>query len=407
MAQYPLPHQLPSQREFPDVLTMFNGKPVTTADDWRSKRRPELKGLFQHYMYGRLPAKPKNVRTRVLFEDATALDGAAVMREIEISFGPKHQQKIHLLVVSPISSEPVPCFLGLNFAGNHTLTDHERVRLPENWLPASYPGVVKFRATETGRNGRAGRWPLREIVGRGYALASVHCGEIQPDRPGVHEGMMATVPESEGPGDPAAAGAIMWWAWGLHRAVDYLVTDSAIDKQRIAVVGHSRLGKTALVAGAYDDRIALVVANQAGCGGSAPSRTEEPRAERIDRLNTVRPQWFCEYFKAFGAEPSRLPFDQHALVAICAPRPVLFTAAEEDLNANPTGQFEVLRAASPAYELVGVEGLVAEGMPKPDAPLIASRLGYWLRAGKHDMTLADWEVYMQFADKWLGSGVEE
>lgn len=399
--KWPLPHQLPSQPEMPDVLTMFNGSRVESPQQWNDLRRPELKRLFQHYMYGRLPAAPKAVAVRVLFEDAAAFDGAASLRELELTVGPSTTPKIYLLLVTPHATQPAPCFLGINFAGNHTLIDDPRVRLPETWLPEGYPGVVESRATDAGRSGRDHRWPLAEIVRRGYALASFHCGDIQPDRPMALEGMRATLPNSRGPGNPKDTGTLMWWAWGLHRAVDYLQDDPAIDNRRIAVVGHSRMGKTALLAGAFDERIALVVANQAGCGGSAPSRTDQPRAERIDLLNGVRPHWFCDNFKAFGGDPTRLPFDQHALVALCAPRPVLFTSAEEDLGANPPGQFNVLRAATPAYELLGVEGLEAADMPAPDAPLIASRLGYWQRSGKHDMTHADWKIYLDFADRWL------
>jgi hypothetical protein len=397
----PLPHQLRAVQELPDVLTSLSGQPIVTPADWRERRRSELQRLFQHYMYGRLPAAPPRTAARLLFLDREFLGGTATLREFELNVGPAGTPRLRLLVATPNSSAKSPCFLGLNFAGNHTLVDDQRVRLPEAWLPPGYPGVVKSRATEAGRNGRAHRWPIEKIIQRGYGLASVFCGDIQPDRPTIREGMRATMPVSSGRSDPTDTGTIMWWAWGLHRAVDHLESDDAVDPQRIAVVGHSRLGKAALVAGAFDERIALIVANQAGCGGSAPSRTDQPRAERIDLLNGARPHWFCENFKAFGAEPARLPFDQHSLVAICAPRPVLFTCAAEDLGANPIGQLEVLRAATPAYRLLGVDGLKGVPMPEPDAPLIDSRLGYWLRSGKHDMTHADWDIYLQFADRWL------
>ena len=400
-AQYPLPHQLPAQPEFPNVLAMFDGAPVSSPQQWRDQRRPELLELFQHYMYGLAPKRSEHVAARELFKDEAALNGTATMHELELTFGPPDAPKIYLLLVTPHTVPRAPCFLGLNFAGNHALTDHPQVRLPQVYVPPHLPGVVDFRATDAGRN--ASSWPLAEIIRRGYAVASFYCGDIQPDRPGVREGMLATLPELTDRGDPTATGTLMWWAWGLHRAVDYLETDAAIDPRRIAAVGHSRLGKTALLAGAFDERIALVVANQAGCGGSAPSRTDQPKAERIDLLNGARPHWFCDNFKAFGADPTRLPFDQHALVALCAPRPVLFTATEKDPGANFAGQFAVLRAATPAYELLGVEGLASDATetPAPDAPLIASRLGYWLRAGKHSMTPADWKIFLDFADRWL------
>jgi len=401
LAELPMPHALPRQPELPDPLVMLDGTKVATAEDWESKRKPELRELFQHYMYGRYPDKPgPNIgkwTARVLFEDRKAIGGEAILQEVEIRCG----AKIHLLIATPRGDGPFPCFVGTNFGGNHLLTDHARVRIPNVWMPGNYPGVVDNRATEAGRGKQADTWPLAEIVARGYAVATFYCGDVQPDRPHVREGMRATLPESDGPGDPTAPSTIMWWAWGIHRAVDYLTHDERIDPKRIAVVGHSRLGKTALVAGAFDERIAVIIPNQAGCGGTAPSRTDDPRAEKIDLLNAVRPHWFCDYFKAFGADAAKLPFDQHCLVAMCAPRPVLFTCAAEDVWANPPGQFEVLKAATPVYELLGEEGLAADNMPEPDAPLIDSRLGYWIRAGEHAMTPVDWKIYMDFADKWL------
>lgn len=400
-AQWPMPHELPRQEGFPDPLAMFDGTTVADAAAWRTKRKLELRELFQHYMYGRLPKAPERISSKVLFEDREAFGGEGTLREVELTLGPPEWPKIYLLIATPPGDGPFPCFVGANFGGNHQFTTHPKVRLPSIWMPAKHPGAVDHRATDAGRGGQVDIWPLEQIVARGYATATFYSGDTQPDRPEVREGMRATLPESDGPGDPTAPSTIMWWAWGIHRAVDHLVQDATIDAKRIAVVGHSRLGKTALVAGAFDERIALIVANQAGCGGSAPSRTEAPKAERIDKINTVRPHWFCDYFKCFGADPYRLPFDQHSLVAICAPRPVLFTCAAKDVWANPPGQFAVLQAATPVYELLGEEGLVAEQMPAADAPLVDSRLGYWIRSGDHAMTPADWTTYMDFADKWL------
>jgi hypothetical protein len=144
-----------------------------------------------------------------------------------------------------------------------------------------------------------------------------------------------------------------------------------------------------------------VIPNQAGCGGTGPSRHEDPKAETVKRINTSFPHWFCGHFKAFNDDPTKLPFDQNCLVAICAPRPVLFTNAAEDLWANPMGQFEVLQAANPAYKLYVPDGITATRPPYPGAPPIATRLGYWIRPGQHAMTPADWKIYMDFADTWL------
>jgi hypothetical protein len=167
------------------------------------------------------------------------------------------------------------------------------------------------------------------------------------------------------------------------------------------VVGHSRLGKTAILAAAFDKRIALAIPHQAGCGGTAPSRQNDPKAESVARINTSFPHWFCDNFKKFNDDPSKLPFDQNCLAALVAPRPLLFTNAVEDLWANPKGQFDALKAAEPVYKLLGAGGLDADEMPKPGR-LIDSTLGYYIRPGIHSMTKEDWRVFLDFADKHFG-----
>jgi dienelactone hydrolase len=396
-ADFPPPEKLPQVPELPDPLTTFAGKKITTAEEWQKVRRPELKELFQHYMYGRYPTIPAKVTAKVLFEDREAFGGKATVREIALSVSDM-APPVHVLLTMPNNRPgPAPVFVGLNFTGNHSITDHPKVRVPTEWMRAG-PGVEKNRATEAGR-GKSQRWPLEMIADRGYAVATAYYGEIIPDDPKVRGGLRDLLMPA-GEADPAATAAIMAWAWGLHRMIDHLATLPEIDPKRVAVVGHSRLGKTALLAAAFDDRVALAVPNQAGCGGTAPSRNHNPKAETVERINTSFPHWFCGHFKAFNADPSRLPFDQHGLVALCAPRPVLFTNATEDQWANPPGQFEVLKAATPVYKLLGVEGLEADAYP-PENRLIDSRLGYWVRPGKHDMTADDWKTYLAFADRWL------
>ncbi|HJZ53477.1 MAG TPA: acetylxylan esterase [Gemmataceae bacterium] len=400
-ADFPPPDKLPPRPGLPDPTVMLDGTKVTTREQWEAKCRPELKALFEHYMYGKYPARPEKVTAKVLFEDPKALGGKGTLREVELTFGPPEWPKIYLLVAVPNGKTPAGCFVGTNFGGNHLLTADERVHIPTVWVPDRYPGVVKNKASAEGRGKQADTWPLEQIIDRGYAVATFYCGDIQPDRPDVREGMRATMPESDKPTLGNETATIMWWAWGVHRAVDFLLTDRSIDPKRIAVVGHSRLGKTALLAGAFDERIAVVIPNQAGCGGTGPSRHDDPKAETVKRINTSFPHWFCGNFKAFNDDPTKLPFDQNCLVAICAPRPVLFTNAAEDLWANPRGQFEVLKAANPAYKLYGQDGLTAEKPPAPGDPLIDTRLGYWIRPGQHAMSPPDWKTYMDFADKWL------
>ena len=381
---------MPSRPGLPDPLVMFDGTRVTTRDQWATARRPELVALFEHYMYGRRPAAPERVVGRTLFEDSNAFGGKATLKEVELVFGPPEWPKIYLLMAVP-QGKPAACFVGCNFGGNHLAIDDERVRIPTAWTPPKFAGE---------RGAQADAWPMAAIVRRGYAVATFYCGDVQPDRPDVREGMRATLP-ADGAADGAETATIMWWAWGLERAVDYLATDPSIDDKRIAVMGHSRLGKTALLAGALDERIALVVANQAGCGGSGPSRHDDRRAETVAIITEKFPHWFCENFKEFGDDPSRLPFDQNCLAALCAPRPVLFTAATDDVWANPSGQFAALKAASPVYDLLGVEGLVADEAPAAGEKSFDGRLGYFIRSGEHSMTPVDWDACLDFADTRL------
>jgi len=270
--------------------------------------------------------------------------------------------------------------------------------LPDVWM-YNGPGVKNSRATEAGRGKQANVWALEQAIERGYAVATFYNGDIDPDQNEVRGGIQAYLRKKGREPGPHDWGTIALWAWGIQRAVDYLVTNQKIDKDRIAVVGHSRLGKTALLAAAFDERIALAVPLQAGCGGTAPSRGKV--GESVKKINDHFPHWFNGTFKEFNTQPDRLPFDQHCLVALVAPRPVLFANAVEDTWANPEGQFEVVKAADPVYRFLGVEGLRAERMPEV-GKLLNSRLGYFIRPGKHSMTKSDWRVFLDFADKHLG-----
>jgi hypothetical protein len=398
-ADFPPPAKLPANPNLPDPLTTFAGKKVTSPEEWRTRRRPELKQLFQHYMYGRYPTVKPHVVGKVVHEDKQALGGKATLREVALTVA-DGAPPVYVLIVTPNKrTGPAPAFVGLNFCGNHCLTPDPKVHVPEGWMYAKYPGVKNNRASAAGRGTQMQVWPLETIIDRGYALATAYDGGIIPDSAKVRGGLAdLLMPAGRDAADDT--GTIMAWAWGVHRMVDYLTAMPEIDAKRIAAVGHSRLGKTAIVATAFDDRIALGVPSQAGCGGTAPSRTHNPKSETVKRINTNFPHWFDGNFKQFNDAAERLPFDQNCLVAICAPRPVLFTCAAEDQWANPPGQFDVLKAATPAYKLLGVDGMTADAMP-PVGKLLDSRLGYWTRPGTHAMTPADWQTYLAFADKWL------
>jgi hypothetical protein len=319
---------------------------------------------------------------------------------VQLKFGPEGAPGIALLLVVPNRRDrPAPVFLGLNFCGNHAALDDPQVALPAGWVRQSCAGCVDNRATEAGRGSQKNDWSIEASIDRGYAVATFYAGDIDPDKvddvEGIHRFYFKPGQTEPGQHD---WGTIAAWAWGLHRAVDYLASDRDLDPRRIAVTGHSRMGKTALLAGALDERIALVIPHQAGCGGTAPSRHDV--GETVSQINKGFPHWFCREFKSFNAQVDRLPFDQHALVALCAPRPVLLTNAVLDTHADPLGQFRVLQAADPVYRFVGVDGLAADAAAE-SGRFIDSRLGYFLREGEHSITPEDWKVFLDFADKHL------
>jgi dienelactone hydrolase len=391
------PSTLPAQATLPDPLVMFDGRRVSSPDQWFKERRPELKALFQHYMYGAIPPKPAHVQVTNLGEYHDFLGGKATLKLVRLEMGPAKAPQIDLMLVVPNERPgPAPVFLAMDFCGNHALTADPRVPLARSWLGNGCKGCTNNAATEASRGSQTADWPLAEIVRRGYALAAFYSGDVDPDREDVSEGLYAWLAGGDqARNKPANRGTIAAWAWGFQRCVDYLVTEPGTDAHRIAALGHSRNGKTALLAAAFDERIAIAFPHQAGCGGSAPSRGKT--GESVKAINDRFPHWFNAQFKQFNDVPERLPFDQNCLVALCAPRPVLFSAAEGDQWANPAGQFQVLQAADPVYRFLGSEGLAANEMPR-QRQLVASPLGYYVREGQHSMTSDDWTMFMNFAD---------
>ncbi len=391
----------------PDPLTTGDGRRVANARDWREIRRPEILTLFRSQMYGRRPGPARELRSRVTSVDSRALERTAVRKEVSLYLSPEGDlPRMDLLIYLPASgSGSVPAFLGLNFNGNHSIHPDPGIDLPKTWMrPSKVEGaVVENRATEKGRGTLARRWPVEKILGRGYALVTAYYGDIDPDyhdkfRNGVHP--LFYRPGQARP-DADEWGSIAAWAWGLSRALDYLESEPGIDPQKVAVLGHSRLGKTALWAGAEDERFALVISNNSGCGGAALSRRRF--GETVARINRVFPHWFCGNFKQYGGNEERLPMDQHLLVALMAPRPVYVASAVEDRWADPKGEYLSARHASPVYALLGLPGLPGDSMPGVNQPLMGT-IGYHIRSGRHDVTEYDWDRYLDFADRHLRNG---
>ena len=389
----------------PDALRFNNGQTVTDAKAWRA-RRQELLQLFGEHEYGFTPA----TKTRITFQetkrDDHALNGLAVRREVTIFLlGRKDGPLLHLLLFVPkAAKQPAPVFLGLNFYGNHAVHPDPGITLAATWLANTKDGsVVNNRATDKARGSEAKWWAIEKIVKRGYAVATLHCADLFPD---YNEGLKDAIQQyffKAGQTAPAANdwNALGAWAWGLSRALDYIERDKTLDAKRVAIIGHSRMGKATLWAGAQDERFALVISNESGEGGAALARRNF--GETVERINTNFPHWFNANFKKYNRNAAALPMDQHMLLALIAPRPLYVASAAEDLWSDPRGEFLSAKAADAVYRLLGMDGLGAAEMPGLQQPVLTT-IGYHIRAGKHDVTDYDWEQYLNFADKHLRAG---
>lgn len=364
---------------------------VTDAASWPA-RRAEIFQLIEREMFGRAP---KFTGGAITFSEEVKpfeiLDGKARVSQPVLTIA---GQKVHLLVVQPSKVDAaVPAVLGYNFEGNHTVLADPRITLATGWNRSNgepQPG------NESDRGIKSSRWAIEKIVDDGFALITVYYGDVDPDYDdGFKNGIFAQFPKPK----PDEWGSIAGWAWSLSRVLDFLEQqDRGIDPARVAVFGHSRLGKTSLWAGATDPRFALVISNNSGCGGAALSKRAV--GETVGRINNVFPHWFCDRFLNYNENEAAMEFDAHMLLALIAPRPVYVASAEGDQWADPRGEFLACLGADPVYRLLGTEGLPATEMPRVNEPVMGA-IGYHVRSGKHDVTDFDWQQYLKFASRHL------
>jgi hypothetical protein len=358
------------QYTLPDILTTSNGFKVSKPTEWIKYRRSEILELFTTQVYGRVPITPYKKSIKVVGVDRKAMNGAATLKLIDITITAQAKLlTIHLgLFVPNKAKKPVPAFL--------LICNRE----PEN---------IDFSRTK-----KSEFWPAEEIVARGYAVAAFYNGDIDPDvddnfKDGIH-GLLDIQRTSESWGTLAA------WAWGASRCMDYLVTDNDIAHNKVAVVGHSRGGKTALWAGATDNRFALIISNDAGRGGTSLARRQY--GETVKMINDAFPHWFCENFKNYNNKEDLLPVDWHMLMALIAPRALYVSSADEDLRSDPYGQYLSLLESVPVYKLFDKKNNLSKEMPPLETPVHGGQVAYHIRVGKHNLLLKDWDYFMDYTD---------
>ncbi len=386
----------------PELLVCRDGTPVTTAREWETKRRGEILDLFSEHMYGRTPGSPAiAMKAEILAEDIT-MEGRALRRQVRLTFsrGGDSQQALMLIYLPREAAKAgkVPVFLAYNFWGNQTLRDDPAILPTTSWCRNNEKmGVLDHDGATAIRGGDFSRWDLEAIIDAGFGLATACYNDFYPDGPGMRErSVIRLFGESQRPDSWCAIGA---WAWGLSRMLDYLEQVPEVDAARVAVMGQSRQGKATLWAGAQDQRFAVVISNDSGCGGAALFRREF--GETAELMHKAVPYWMCENFDQYRNNEPALPVDQHMLLALVAPRAVYVASAIQDPWADPKGEFLSCHYADPVYHLYGHKGVETADWPRVNTP-VQNRIGYHVRSGNHDVVAYDWKQFIAFAKANFG-----
>jgi hypothetical protein len=355
----------------PEVLVTSDGRKVTSRRAWTKVRRPELLELFRKNVYGRVPESPYSTSFKIVNTDKNSINGTATLKQVEITITTDDKELvIHMTMFTPNrNGKPAPLFLLIDNRGSAN--------------------------TDPTRKTKSEFWPVEEAIARGYGMAVYYNADIDPDnfddfKNGIH-GILDKPPRLDD-----SWGTLAAWAWGASRCMDYLVTDKDVDAGKVAVVGHSRGGKTALWAGAEDQRFAMVISNESGCGGAALARRRY--GETVARITTAFPHWFCTNYKQYSNNEDALPVDMHMLLALIAPRALYVDCASEDLWGDPRGSYLSLYNAVPVFNLLGTNSSVPESMPPLNNQVRSGRVGYHIRDGVHNLLLKDWNWFTDFAD---------
>ena len=400
-------------RSFPDPFTMLDGSMITSPEQWYAHRRDELKQLFQYHVYGYMPDVPQ-ISIKTIHRENNIFNGLAHYRELEISF-PEMPERLLLdgkelkrprIIVSlylPANSQgPSPVFLTINRCGNHTVSDYRGVSIfPDAWVGGGCSN------SEAGRGSHRRFWSVEYIVSRGYAVATFHESDIDTDKDDFSDGVhpfYQTPDSTDKNHDKTRWGTIAAWAWGVSRVIDSFRAVEEIDSEKIVAVGHSRRGKSILLAAAFDERISLAIPHQAGTGAEALSRGffQEP----VFIMNMVYPYWFNDVFKTYNFRISRLPVDQHELLALVAPRGLLLTAAKSYAWAGYRSSHKAMREADAVFKLLGAPGMAGNGIIKEGEKITrqnATGLTQYRRQKGHSLDPEYWKVFVDYAESYFGN----
>jgi fermentation-respiration switch protein FrsA (DUF1100 family) len=359
-----------------DILTSICGQKITTVEEWEQFRRPELIHLLEEYVYGVRPSTENaKVEFKVFRREKNWRNSGATFKEIEVTINDSHTFPFY--VFTPDNAKlPVPAFVAV--------MNDKRVLAYIFYEQVDYPHL-----------------PVTEIINRGYGLAVMPTNSVSPDwyfkgefKRGVFKAIQPNVNERKSNSWATLAG----WSYGASLVMDYLETDLDIDRTNVAIMGHSRDGKTALWTGALDKRYKLIISNSSGLGGAAYTRGK--KGEHLKDINVS--DWFCENYRKYNDREDLLPVDQHMLLAAIAPRPLYVKSDVLDEWSDPAAELLAAQLASPAFELYGVPGVIAkEEEIELDTPYHEGRIAYHRSNCDHDLTTFDWKLYMDFADKYL------
>lgn len=359
----------------PSPLVADDGSVVKTAKEWNDTRREEIINLFRDQVYGRRPDTPFTMEFEQIAMIENAIGGKAIGRSIvaTVFIGSRSYSWPFVLFVPRQAERPVPAIILIN----------NRYFVPLEKASTEYDPF----------------WSVEQIIDRGYATASFHTSDVDPDKKdGYADGLRSFFANGKAPEDNAWR-SLSAWGWAASRILDYLEEDSAVDASRVAVVGHSRGGKTSLWAAAEDMRFAIGYSNNSGCGGAALSR--RAYGETVARITTNFPHWFSAKFAAYGGREDELPVDQHELMSLIAPRGIYIASADEDLWADPKGEYASLVEAAPVFTLLGKSSITQADMPSLNHPCIVGQTGYHIRSHEHDLKHQDWTWFLDFSDTLL------